>query len=164
MRICEVGAEYIVDNLKRTGCNMKAGRTWIISILILVILIVLGMQIQGCEFKIIPQEQERREVEFIIVSEECIPKEIQTLIETRKEEEIKLTYVDDDNRYIIIGYGKQSTGGYSIYIKDLYATDNALYVDTCLLGPKKGSNKKEAPSYPVIVLQIAEMGLPVVFK
>ena len=143
---------------------MKRGRTWIISILILAVLLILGMQIQGCEFKIIPEDEKRQELEFIIVSEECISKEIQTLIESRKEEVMKLTYVDGENRYIIIGYGKQSTGGYSIYIKDMYATENALYVDTCLLGPKKGSKPKEVPSYPVIVLQISEMGLPVVFK
>lgn len=143
---------------------MKSGRVWIISIVTLAVLLALGMQMQGCKFKIIGEEQERREVEFVIVSEECISKELQTLIETRKEEVMKFTYVDGENRYIVIGYGKQSTGGYSIYIKDMYATENALYVDTCLLGPKKGSRPKEAPSYPVIVLQISEMGLPVVFK
>lgn len=143
---------------------MKTGKMWIISIFILTVLIVLGIQMQGCGVKIIPQEEARREVEFVIVSEECIPKEIQTLIDTRKEEEMKLTFVDGEERYIIIGYGKQRTGGYSIYIKDLYAMDNALYVDTCLLGPKKGSKRKEAASYPVMVLQISEMGLPVVFK
>lgn len=143
---------------------MKTGRAWVISITSLILLIILGMQMQGCKFKIIPQEQEKREVEFVIVSEECISKEIQDLIETRKEEEMKLTYVEGENRYIIIGYGKQNTGGYSIYVKDLYATENALYVDTCLLGPKKGSKIKEVPSYPVIVLQISEMGLPVVFE
>lgn len=143
---------------------MKTGRTWIVSIIILVLLIILGMQIQGCKFKIIPQEQERREVEFVIVSEECVPKEVATLIENRKEEEMKITYVDGEDRYIIIGYGKQNTGGYSIYIKELYATENALYVDTCLLGPSKESKPKNVPSYPVIVLQISEMGLPVVFN
>ena len=132
------------------------------SVLISAILIVSGIQIQGCKFKII-QEEEKKEIPFVIVSEECIPKELKILIEQRKEEEIKLTYVDEDNRYIIIGYGKQNTGGYSIYIKDLYATGNAVYVDTCLMGPKEQS-KKNAPSYPVIVLQISEMGLPVVFK
>lgn len=143
---------------------MRTGRTWILSVIILVLLILIGMQIQGCEFKIIPEEQERREVEFVIVSEECIPKAVTALIEARKEEEIRLTYVDGDERYIIIGYGKQSTGGYSIYIKDLYATENALYVDTCLLGPSADSKPKKAASYPVIVLQISEMGLPVVFN
>ena len=126
------------------------------------IMIVAGIQIQGCKFKIIPEE-EKREIPFVIVSEECIPKELASFIEERKEEEIKVTYVDEENRYVIIGYGKQETGGYSIYIKDLYATGNAIYVDTCLMGPKEQS-RKNAPSYPVIVLQISEMGLPVVFQ
>lgn len=127
---------------------------WLVSVVIL----------QGCRCRIIPQEEEKRKVSFVIVSEECIPKALGDLIESRKEEEIRLTYVDGEDRYIIIGYGKQNTGGYSIYIKDLYATDNALYVDTCLLGPGKETKVKQVPSYPVIVLQISEMALPVVFK
>ena len=145
---------------------MKTKSTWIVSIVILALLIFLGMQMQGCKFKIIPQEQEQehREVEFVIVSEECIPEAVASLIESRKEKEIKLTYVDGKDRYLIIGYGKQNTGGYSIYIKDLYATENALYVDTCLMGPSKENKVKEVPSYPVIVLQVWEMGLPVVFQ
>ena len=143
---------------------MKTKNTWILSILILVILIILGMQIQGCDFKIISEEQEHREVEFVIVSEECIPETVKSLIESRKENEIKLTFVDGKDRYLIIGYGKQNSGGYSIYIKDLYATENALYVDTCLMGPEKETKVKEVPSYPVIVLQVWEMGLPVVFQ
>ena len=133
-----------------------------ITVLMVTIMIVSGIQIQGCKFKIVSKE-EKREIPFVIVSEECIPKELSSFLEQRKEEEIKVTYVDGENRYIIVGYGKQETGGYSIYIKDLYATDNAIYVDTCLMGPKE-SNKKNAPSYPVIVLQISEMGLPVVFQ
>ena len=141
---------------------MKTWKKWVISVLMSAILVVSGVQIQGCKFKII-SEEEKREIPFVILSEECIPKELASLIEQRKEAEMKLTYVDEDNRYIIIGYGKQNTGGYSIYIKDLYATRNVIYVDTCLIGPKEQS-KKSTPSYPVIVLQISEMGLPVVFE
>lgn len=141
---------------------MRTKNTWIILVLILSVLVIPGMQ--GCEFKIVPQEQEKREVEFVIVSEECIPQAVEMLIESRKEKEMKLTYVDGKDRYLIIGYGKQDTGGYSIYIKDLYATENALYVDTCLMGPAKENKIKEIPSYPVIVLQVWEMGLPVVFQ
>ena len=142
---------------------MKAEKKWMISILILGILIVLGIQMQGCKVKIVSEEQKKQEIPFVIVSEECIPKELSSLIENRKEEEIKLTYVDENDRYIVIGYGKQNTGGYSIYIKELYITENAIYVDTCLMGPKE-QKVKDVPSYPVIVIQISEMGLPVVFK
>lgn len=141
---------------------MGTKKAKIILVLILIVLVIPGMQ--GCEFKIVPQEQEKREVEFVIVSEECIPQAVEMLIESRKEKEMKLTYVDGKDRYLIIGYGKQATGGYSIYIKDLYVTKNALYVDTCLMGPVKGKEIKEVPSYPVIVLQVWEMGLPVVFQ
>ena len=133
------------------------------QITVLGILIVF-LSVQGCNFRIVTEEKEKRDVEFVIVSEECLPEEVLQLIENRKKEEMKLTYVDKENRYIIIGYGEQKTGGYSICIKEFYAVDNALYVDTCLMGPKKENKGKECPSYPVIVLQTSELGLPVVFK
>lgn len=117
----------------------------------------------GCKFKIV-EEENKREIPFVIVSEECIPLELKNLIEKRKEEEMKLTYVDGKDRYIIVGYGKQTTGGYSIYIKDLYATDNAIYLDTSLLGPAAEKDPPEVPSYPYLVLQISEMAMPVVFQ
>lgn len=128
------------------------------------VMIFGGGMLQGCSFRVVSKEQEREDVAFVIVSEECIPKELAELIEQKKESEIKLTYADKKDRYIIVGYGEQKTGGYSIYIKDVYKTSNALYVDTCLLGPKKGKAEKEVPSYPVIVLRVSEMGLPVVFQ
>lgn len=126
--------------------------------------LIVFFTMSGCQFRIVPEEQEKEEVSFVIVSEECLPNEVVQLIEKKKKEEIKLTYVDGENRYLIIGYGEQKTGGYSIYIKEFYATRNALYVDTCLMGPQTGEQKKACPSYPVIVLQISELGLPVVFK
>ena len=125
---------------------------------------VFIMSAIGCNFKIIPEEEKKREVKFVILSEECIPKEVAILIENRKKEPMKLTYVDEKSRYIIIGYGEQKSGGYSIYIKEFYATENALYVDTCLMGPKTKKENQKRPSYPVIVLQTAELGLPVVFN
>ena len=127
------------------------------------IFLLFVTQLLGCKMQIVPQE-ERSEVSFSIISKECIPESLAKLIEERKEEEIKLTYVDQGQRYIVIGYGKQNSGGYSIYIKDLYKTENALYVDTCLMGPKEKEQKQETTSYPMIVLRISEMGLPVVFQ
>ena len=143
---------------------MGSKKKWMFSILLLILLILLEILMQGCQFKIVSEEEKKEEIPFVIVSEECIPKELMTLIEQRKTEEMKLTYADRGERYLIIGYGKQDTGGYSIYIKDLYTTQNAIYVDSCLLGPSKESNLEKVPSYPYIVLQISEMGLPVVFK
>ena len=127
------------------------------------IFVALVIQLQGCGMQVLPQE-ERKEVSFTIISKECIPDSLAKLIEERKEEEMKLTYVDQGKRYIVIGYGRQNSGGYSIYIKDFYKTENALYVDTCLMGPKEKKEAQETASYPVMVLRISEMGLPVVFQ
>ena len=129
----------------------------------LFILLVLGILV-GCNVKVIPKEEVKKEIPFVILGKEVIPEEIKKLIEEKKEEQIKLTYVDEQKRYIIIGYGKQNTGGYSIYIKELYATDNAIYVDTSLISPEKKIEKEKIPSYPVMVIQITEMALPVVFR
>ena len=138
-----------------------AMKGWVIVVLVLGILLLL---IQGCRIKVIPEEEQHSEVYFTIISDECIPESLEKLIESRKEKEMKLTYIDQGKRYIVIGYGEQKSGGYSIYIKDLYKTVNAVYVDTCLVGPDEKDKKEDIVSYPKIVLQISEMGLPVVFQ
>ena len=138
-----------------------AMKGWVIVVLVLGILLLL---IQGCRIKVIPEEEQHSEVHFTIISDECIPESLEKLIESRKEKEMKLTYIDQGKRYIVIGYGEQKSGGYSIYIKDLYKTVNAVYVDTCLVGPDEKDKKEDIVSYPKIVLQISEMGLPVVFQ
>lgn len=129
-----------------------------------IVVVVLLMELWGCKVKIVNPGEEKREAEFVIVSEECQPPEIRELIEKRKKDVMKITYVDENCRYIIVGYGEQKTGGYSISVDEFCVKDNMLYVDTCLLGPKDVKKGKECPSYPVIVIQTSELGLPVVFQ
>ncbi len=116
----------------------------------------------GCS--LVPPQKEKKPAQFVVISEDLIPEELAGLIEEKKEEVMKLTYVDEGKRYIVIGYGKQKSGGYSIVVRDFYTTDNALYVDTCLLGPKEKPEKEEVASYPYLVLRTTQIGLPVVFK
>ena len=145
--------------MKALGKTSMKG--WATVVLVLGIFLLL---IQGCRIKVIPEEEQRSEVNFTIISDECIPKSLEKLIENRKEKGMKLTYMDQGKRYIVVGYGEQKSGGYSIYIKDLYKTVNAVYVDTCLVGPDEKEENKDIVSYPKIVLQISEIGLPVVFQ
>ena len=60
-------------------------------------------------------------------------------------------------------YGKQESGGYSVTVNDLYETENAIYVNTNLLGPKAGSTPATSPSYPYIVLKVEFREKTVVF-
>ena len=59
------------------------------------------------------------------------------------------------------------SGGYSITVNDLYLTENAVYVDTTLLGPDPAESagiKKNTPSYPYIVLKTEFVDKPVIFN
>ncbi len=117
----------------------------------------------GCE---ITQDSgmKLRDLEFTLVGEELLPDELKGLIEERKTEPFKFTYSDKENLYLCIGYGEQSTGGYSIAVNELYLTDNAIYVDTNLLGPSAEEKKNPALSYPYIVIKTEFLDKTVVFE
>ena len=76
-----------------------------------------------------------RDMEFTVLSEEVLPDELKGLITERKKDAFSFTYTDESYLYLCVGYGEQPTGGYSIAVNELYLTENAICVDTCLLGP-----------------------------
>ena len=63
-----------------------------------------------------------------------------------------------------LGYGKQETGGYSIQIEDLSLWENAIHLQTVLIGPKDGEELKEEPSYPCLVVKMKYREEPVIFE
>lgn len=105
-----------------------------------------------------------RDLEFTVVDQEWLPEELKAIIEEKKTQPFKMTYSDDENLYIVVGYGPQETGGYSIQVKELYLTDNAIVFDTELLGPEKGETVAKETSYPVIVVQTELLENPVIFQ
>ena len=120
----------------------------------------------GCS--LVPVEEKREPVEFVIISDDYVPEELAELIEAKKEQVMKMTYTDEGKHYIVVGYGKQDGGGFSIVIKSLARSENAVYLDTGLLGPgeetQKENRKDTAASCPYLVIQTKELGLPVVFQ
>ena len=62
-----------------------------------------------------------------------------------------MTYKDSEFLYIVRGYGEQETGGYSICIRNLYLTSNAIIFDTELIGPRKGETISKSPNIVVKV-------------
>ena len=95
------------------------------------------------------------DLEYEIVAEENIPEELKQNIEERKNADFKMTYETDADLYIVRGYGEQETGGYSIRIKELYLTSNAIFFSTELIGPRKGETITKSPSFPYIVVRTA---------
>lgn len=105
-----------------------------------------------------------RDLEFTVVGEADFPEELRNLIMEKKTAPFKLTYSNDQGLYIVIGYGEQPTGGYSIEVEDLYLTENAIVIDTELKGPGKGEETGIEKSYPYIVVLTENLENPVIFQ
>ncbi|MCM1043886.1 MAG: protease complex subunit PrcB family protein [Candidatus Gastranaerophilales bacterium] len=127
-----------------------------------VMLLIVGI-LAGCTF-MSDERLKLRDLDFTILSEEKIPAELAGIIEEKKAEPFKLTYSDNDYLYICIGYGEQETGGYSIAVNELYLTDNAIYVNTTLLGPDASDKSNPSPSYPYIVIKTEYLDETVIFE
>lgn len=104
------------------------------------------------------------DLSYTILEDKEVPQEFLAIIEERKEQIFKLTYTDEENLYIAVGYGVQQTGGYSISINECYHTQNAIYFDTTLIGPSKGEQVNEAKSYPYLVIKTKNLEKNVVFE
>ena len=132
------------------------------KICLLVIVSIMAAMLSACGGET-EKEENRNNLEFTVVSEDRLPDELKEILDQKKESAFKLTYADEGYLYICVGYGKQESGGYSVTVNELYETDNAIYVNTNLLGPKAGSSPGTSPSYPYIVLKIEFRDNTVVF-
>lgn len=121
------------------------------------------MVLTGCTM-LSDERVKLRDLDFTVLSEEKIPEELKTIIEEKKAQAFKLTYSDNEYLYISIGYGEQATGGYSIAVNELYLTDNAVYVNTNLLGPDASEKRNPAVSYPYIVIKTEYLDETVIFE
>ncbi len=126
---------------------------------ILVSVFVLSFLLYGCSAA--TEKEKIQDLEFTIISEENIPKELKDIIEEKKEGEFKLTYANAQDLYIVVGYGSQTTGGYSIEVPELYLTKESIIVDTNLIGPEGDAVVKT--SYPYVVIKTEWREEPVLY-
>ncbi len=94
-----------------------------------------------------------KDLDFTVVEDADLPGELKEIIDEKKEEPFKLSYTNKDSLYIVVGYGKQNSGGYSISVDDLYLTSNAIYINTNLIGPSLEDVVSQGVSYPYIVVK-----------
>lgn len=133
-------------------------RKEIILAFFLAIMLLFG----GCQMVKI-EEGKREPVEYTIVEKTEIPEEAARLIEEKKTAEFQMTYQKGEELYLIRGYGKQMSGGYSIQVVDLSASSSAVFFCTKLVGPDEETTGGE-PSYPYIVVKIPYRDGPVEFQ
>lgn len=141
-------------------------RKSLVSLLLLMIMVIgtgaLAMSVSGCS-KAEPEEK-LTPADFTVVCYDDIPKDFLREIEEKKETDFKLTCISDGWLYIARGYGKQNTGGYSIVVKEVSVSDNAVYFDSELIGPKQGEAANKLATYPYVVVKIEDAGRSVVFR
>lgn len=117
----------------------------------------------GCQEEKEPMEK-LKDLEFTVVEEEDVPKELIDIITQKKRDPFKVSYSDGEYLYVVVGYGVQNTGGYSISVDEFYETENALLIHTTLLGPEKKENITTAVTYPYVVVKTEFIEKNVVFQ
>lgn len=129
---------------------------------VLISMVIIG-GLTGCA--LLSEEQVKlKDLEFTVLSEEKIPEELKTILGEKKQEPFKLTYSDNEYLYICIGYGEQESGGYSIAVNELYLTENAVYVNTSLLGSNAAGQNDRTPTTPYIVIKTEYLDSTVIFE
>lgn len=106
-----------------------------LSLFCAICLFVLLFSLSGCGRNTKPAKT--NDVDFTVVSAGDVPEELNKLIKERKKNPFELTFSDNASLYIVKGYGKQPTGGYSITVNDFYQSNDDLVFDTELFGPKR---------------------------
>lgn len=108
--------------------------------------------------------EERTPLDFTVVESGEVPEELAQVIEEHREEEMQIAFTDDGGLYVVRGYGKQDTGGYSIMVDECSEGEDSIYVATTLVGPSQTDKISQEPSYPVIVIKIENREKEVVFE
>lgn len=127
--------------------------------LILAAFLLLG----GCRISDV-EKGEREAVEYTVLRADAIPPEVSEIIREQGEEAFQMTYASSGYLYILRGYGRQKSGGYSIRVEEVTSTEEALHVRTRLLGPETEEEQKGDGSIPYLVIKTENLELPVIFE
>lgn len=129
----------------------------------IVFLIFTVLLMQGCSMQE-ASDKKVSDVSFTVISEEDAPEALLKAIEEKKREPFKLSYCDEKDMYLVVGYGKQPTGGYSIVVDEFYKTENTLVFATTLKGPGAAANISDAETYPYIIAKTEYIDYEIIYK
>lgn len=128
-----------------------------------ILLIVMCCSLWECSIEKV-RAKDGVKPEYTVMKEEDFPDKVRELVEQNREKEFQMTYQDNGFLYLMKGYGKQETGGYSIQVQDLSLWDNAIHLETMLLGPEEGEELTGEPSFPCLVIKMKYREEPVIFE
>ena len=133
----------------------------------LLTVIAVTTLLSGCSFGTI-EEQKTGDVTYEIVKKEEIPEQLKEEIKEAGKKEMWISYADTGNEgrylYIVKGYGRQETTGYSIEVNECYETEHTVVVRTTLLGPQKKEKTHKKKTYPYIVIKIPYTDKQIIYE
>lgn len=132
-------------------------------VVLLLVIVVTVLGIAACKTEE-TDIKKLRDLEFTVVEDADLPGELKEIIDEKKENPFKLSYSNKDYLYIVVGYGKQNSGGYSISVDELYLTSNAIYIDTNLIGPSQADLITQGVTYPYVVVKLEFLDKNIVFE
>lgn len=142
----------------KTGRNQSKQNTIAVGCMLLIFLLMAG----GCSLVKI-EEGERTPLAYTVVETAELPSSAREMIQEKKDRDFQMTYQKEDTVYLIRGYGKKMSGGYSIQVAELSVSSTAVFFKTRLIGPEK-ENQSGAPSYPYIAVKTEYREEPVIFE
>ncbi len=131
---------------------------------LLVTFVILCLLLMGCS-KEDEAPDKLRDLDFTVIGEKEQPDALKEIIAERGKEAFQISYTLGGSLYIAVGYGEQQSGGYSICVNEFYEGEEALYIDTTLIGPGKADNVTNTPTTPYIVIKTEDISeKPIQFK
>lgn len=104
-----------------------------------------------------------RDLDFTVTDEEDALEELRTMIDEAREKPYRLIYAEQGLLWIAEGYGRKETTGYSVEVRELYETEDAVHIRTRLLGPGVQEEIRGAPTYPCVIVQMEYIEKDVLF-
>lgn len=127
------------------------------------ILLTLVLFYTSCGMDTKETKDTGKNIDFIICKMENIPKELKAIVKEKKKKPFQLSYRTKEYTFLAVGYGEQSTRGYSIQVKELYELPKIAVLETRLIRSTLGE-KKQGISYPYFVIKIQNVDKPISFR
>ncbi len=132
--------------------------------MVVVVLLAFFLSVlSGCRLEE-TDNKKLKDLDYTICDESRLPDALAQLIQEKREEPFKLTYNTKDYLYIVIGYGAQDRGDLRIQLKELYLTENAIFVDTELDAKEDTTLENDKLTYPWIAIKCELYNVQVIFK
>lgn len=119
----------------------------------LILSMIFLLLLSGCSERR-EMTEARQPIDFTVVENREIPEALLELIEKNKADEIRLSYTDGEDLYLVRGYGEQKTGGYSISVTECAEDTDTIWLNTRLLGPERQEKLSKESSYPYLVIKM----------